>query len=53
MLPCSVIVQEREDGSVEVAAVNPVASMQAIENDSLGEIAVTIQSKLKQVVEKV
>ena len=53
MLPCNVIVQEKEDGKIEVAAVNPVASMQAIENESLGEIAVTVQSKLKQVIENV
>ena len=53
MLPCNIIVQEGEDGKVEVAAINPVASMQAIENDSLGEIASTVQSKLKQVIENV
>lgn len=53
MLPCSVIVQERPEGGVEVAAVNPVASMQAIENESLGETASTVQSKLKTVIEKV
>ena len=53
MLPCNVVVQETEDGKVEIAAVNPVASMQAIENESLGEIAVTVQSKLKQVIENV
>ena len=53
MLPCNVVVQETEGGKVEIAAVNPVASMQAIENESLGEIAVTVQSKLKQVIENV
>ena len=53
MLPCNVIVQVREDGKIEVAAINPVASMQAVENESLGEIASTIQSKLKQVIENV
>ncbi len=51
MLPCNVIVQEREDGRVEVAAIDPIASMQAVENESLGEIAVEIQSKLKKVIE--
>ena len=50
MLPCSVVVQELEEGGVEVAAVNPVASMQAIENKSLGETAMTVQNKLKQVI---
>jgi len=53
MLPCNIIVQDREDGKIEVAAINPVASMQAVENDSLGEIAFTVQSKLKQVIENV
>ncbi|SDP31002.1 DUF302 domain-containing protein [Desulforhopalus singaporensis] len=51
MLPCNVIVQEREDGKIEVAAINPVASMQAVENEGLGEIALTVQSKLKRVID--
>jgi len=51
MLPCNVIVQELADGSVEVAAVDPVASMQAIENPKLGEIATQVQAKLRKVVE--
>ena len=51
MLPCNVIVQEKEDGRVEVAAIDPIASMQAVENESLGGIALEIQSKLKKVIE--
>ena len=51
MLPCNVVVQETADGKIEVAAIDPVASMQAIQNKSLSEIATTIQSKLKQVIE--
>ncbi|MGE0932046.1 DUF302 domain-containing protein [Peijinzhouia sedimentorum] len=50
MLPCNVIVQQSDDG-VEVAAVDPVASMQAIENKDLEGIAEEIQSKLKAVIE--
>lgn len=50
MLPCNVIVQEREDGKVEVSAVDPMASMQAIENIDLGDIAVTVQGLLKDVI---
>ncbi len=51
MLPCNVIVQDLGNGKVEVAAVDPVASMQAIENETLAEVANTIRQKLKKVVE--
>jgi uncharacterized protein (DUF302 family) len=50
MLPCNVIVQELSDGSIEVAAVDPVASMMAIENPALADIAAEIQSMLKNVI---
>lgn len=50
MLPCNVIVQEREKGVVEVSAVDPMASMSAVENDSLGTIANDVQDKLKRVI---
>lgn len=50
MLPCNVIVQQSDDG-VEVAAVDPVASMQAVDNKDLAEIAKEIQSRLKSVIE--
>lgn len=39
MLPCNVIVQQRAEGEVEIAAVDPVASMQAIENPELRDVA--------------
>lgn len=52
MLPCNVIVQETTDGAIEVAAVDPVASMMAIENQKLIDIATEIQQKLKTVIEK-
>lgn len=52
MLPCNVIVRETENGEVEVAAVDPVASMQAIKNEALGEIANTVRERLKRVVER-
>ncbi len=51
MLPCNVIVQQTNDG-IEVAAVDPVASMKAVENDSLGEIATEIQGRLQRVIDK-
>lgn len=52
MLPCNVIVQETADGAVEVSAVDPIASMQAVENPDLGEIANEVQGKLKAVVDR-
>ncbi len=52
MLPCNVIVQEIEEGTVEVAAVNPMASMQAVENEKLHKIAEEITTKLEHVIEK-
>jgi len=52
MLPCNVIVQELDDGQVEVAAIDPIASMQAVENTSLWTIAEEVQQKLKSVIEK-
>ncbi|PRX43071.1 DUF302 domain-containing protein [Salegentibacter salegens] len=52
MLPCNVIVQETEDGKTEVSAVDPVASMTAVENNKLGDIAQDVRSKLKTVIER-
>ena len=51
MLPCNVIVQQTADG-VEVAAVDPVASMKAIENDQLDEKAALVAGKLRRVIER-
>ena len=53
MLPCNVIVQETRGGKVEVSAVDPVASMAAIENPKLGSIAEQVRTKLKAIVERV
>ncbi len=50
MLPCNVIVQETATGAVEVAAIDPIASMQAVENPALGDIAAEIQRKLERVI---
>jgi uncharacterized protein (DUF302 family) len=50
MLPCNVVVQEMSKGSVEVSAVDPVASMMAIENPKLATIAGEVRDLLKQVV---
>jgi uncharacterized protein (DUF302 family) len=52
MLPCNIIVQETADGAVEIAAIDPVASMKAIDNPALREIAETIGQKLKTIVQR-
>ena len=52
MLPCNVIVQEVPGVGVEIAAVDPVASMNAVENPKLGEIAALVQSRLRNVIER-
>lgn len=53
MLPCNVIVQEISEGQSEVAAIDPVASMQAVVNPALKDIAEEIQKKLKRVVKNI
>ena len=51
MLPCNVIVQEVTGGGTEVAAIDPVASMQAVNNPKLGEVGVQVREKLKRVID--
>jgi uncharacterized protein (DUF302 family) len=52
MLPCNVIVQETaEKGKVEIAAVDPEASMATIKNPKLAEIGAQVRSKLKSVID--
>ena len=53
MLPCNVLVQQKENGEVELAAVNPLNSIGTIENERLKSIASEITGKLKNVVERV
>jgi uncharacterized protein (DUF302 family) len=50
MLPCNVVVQELSKNHIEVAAVNPVASMMAIQNPALVEIAGEVTNKLQKVI---
>ena len=52
LLPCNVIVQEISEGQVEIAAIDPVASMQAVENSQLKEIATQIREKLISVINR-
>lgn len=51
MLPCNVIVQELAPGQVEVAAIDPVASMAAVDNPGLGAIGAQVRARLQKVVE--
>ena len=53
MLPCNVIVQENPEGKVEVSAIDPVASMQAVDNQDLGEIATQVREKLRTVISSI
>ena len=52
MLPCNVVVQQMDDGRVEVSAVDPVSSMQAVENPALGGIARQVRGLLKATIDK-
>jgi uncharacterized protein (DUF302 family) len=52
MLPCNVIVREEAKGRVEIAAVDPVASMQAVSNPALAKIAEPVRGLLQDVVEQ-
>lgn len=51
MLPCNVVVREDAEGRVHVAAVDPVASMQAVENADLGAVASQVRDALKRVID--
>jgi len=53
MLPCNVVVQQRDGGAVEISAVDPVASMSAIQNEKLGAVAGKVRELLKQVVAEI
>ncbi len=52
MLPCNVVVRETGEGKVEVSAIDPIASMAAIENPGLGEVAAEVQAMLRRVVDE-
>ncbi len=51
MLPCNVVVQDTGEGRVTVSAIDPVASMSAVHNDSLGEVATQVRAKLQHVID--
>ena len=52
MLPCNVILRETEDGKIEVAAVDPAASMSAVENPDLATLAGTVRDKMKAIIDR-
>jgi uncharacterized protein (DUF302 family) len=51
MLPCNVIVQELESGEVEVAAIDPIASMQAVQRPDLQETALEVRDKMQKIID--
>ena len=51
MLPCNVIVKEKSDDEIEVSTIDPVASMQAIDNPELRDVAEQVRAKLKSVID--
>jgi uncharacterized protein (DUF302 family) len=53
MLPCNVIVREEASGQIEVAAVDPIASMQAVDNPLLAPTAAEVRAKLQRVIDAV
>lgn len=52
LLPCNVVVQEREDGKVEVSAVDPVGMMQMVDNPALNDVAQQVQERFKKVIDR-
>lgn len=52
MLPCNVIVQEKVEGEIEISAVDPMASMQAVENQNLGDLATEVRTKLENCINR-
>ncbi len=52
-LPCNIIVEQHENGDIEVSAVDPIASMSAVKNEALGGFALEVQEKMKNVINKI
>jgi len=50
MLPCNLIIQERSPNKIEVSAINPLVSMQAVSNEALTTVAKEVSSKLENVI---
>lgn len=52
-LPCNVIVQEHDNGTIEVSAVDPMASMMSVENEDLADLAAEVNDKLDKVIAQI
>lgn len=50
LLPCNVVVQEHDEGTIEVSAIDPVAAMQVVQNDALKDVAFEIREKLRRAI---
>lgn len=50
MLPCNVVVIDRENGTTEVVAVHPMASMMAVQNPELEQLAKEVTAKLEKII---
>ena len=53
MLPCNLIIQELSPNTIEVSAINPMVSMQAVKNDKLKSIAVSVSEKLENIINNI
>jgi uncharacterized protein (DUF302 family) len=53
MLPCNIILQENENNSIEVSAINPMVSMQSVKNRQLNGIAEEVSNKLQNVIKNI
>ena len=53
MLPCNILVQEKENGDVEISAINPVKTIGVVNNRNLDPIAIEVSEKLKKAIDKV
>ena len=53
MLPCNIIIQEYSHNTIEVSAINPMISMQAVDNEMLHEVAQEVSNKLEKVIKNI
>ncbi len=52
-LPCNVVIEEHDDGNIEVFSVDPIAALKAVNNNTIGCHLIDIQQKLKRVIENI